>query len=157
MALETVIVADGVPLRVVSLHLSHLPGGQRQAQLGELKNLVENLPQEAAMWDDHPSIAAWSGGHPAPPVPATSLLFGDYNFEPEDCEYAMMTEFMADGWKAAATRLSDDASCTHKDGTISRLDYLFATRDLEGKIASARVDQDNKSSDHFPVYFTINP
>jgi endonuclease/exonuclease/phosphatase family metal-dependent hydrolase len=155
LALETMIVADGVPLRVISLHLSHLPGGQRQAQISALENLVASLPQEAAMWDDHPSIAAWSGGHPAPPVPATTLMFGDYNFEPQDPEYSQITNFMIDGWKESATRLSDDASCTHKDGRISRLDYLFATSDMKRKIEMANVDQENKSSDHFPVYFTI--
>lgn len=155
MALETLVLADGIPLRVISVHLSHLPGGQQMAQVNHLLKLVDGLPQELPLWEDHPSINAWTGGNPAPPVVPSTLIFGDFNFLPEDEEYTAMTSTMIDGWRVADEKSKDEQTCTHSDGSITRLDYLFATPDLGDKIKSARVDQTITASDHFPVYFEI--
>ncbi len=57
-ALETVIDIKGLPLRIISLHLSHLPGPQQQKQVETLKTLAASLPEEAPMWENDPRIEA---------------------------------------------------------------------------------------------------
>ena len=162
MALEAVIDIDGQALRVFSLHLSQLPGAQRLAQIDAVRHLAACLPDEAPLWEDDPRIAVWSEGLPAPEVPQPTLLFGDFNFEPDSSDYARMIAPLSgagtallDGWPAAAERHGQPQTCVEYDGRLSRLDYLFATPDLTGKIRAARVDQANGASDHFPVFFTL--
>jgi endonuclease/exonuclease/phosphatase family metal-dependent hydrolase len=161
-ALEAVIDVEGRSLRVFSVHLSQLPGAQRQAQIDALKRLVHQLPDEAPLWEDDPRIEAWSEARLAPEVPRTTLLSGDFNFEPESVEYANMRAPKAgegpallDAWVASDRRDGNDRSSIENDGRLSRLDYLFATPDLKDKLRSARVDQSIKASDHFPVAFAI--
>jgi endonuclease/exonuclease/phosphatase family metal-dependent hydrolase len=161
-ALEVVIDIDGRFLRVISVHLSQLPGAQRQAQIVELQRLVQRLPDEALLWEDDPRIQAWSEDLAAPEVPCTTLLSGDFNFEPESAEYTNMSVPLAgegpallDAWVASDRRDGNGRSCLETDGRLSRLDYLFVTPDLKGKLRSASVDQAIKASDHFPVTFTI--
>ena len=55
-ALETVIDVPGSPLRVFSIHLSHLPGAQRRAQIQALHDLV-HLP--SARRSSGSPIRAW--------------------------------------------------------------------------------------------------
>ena len=162
-ALEAVIEVEGRPLRVISLHLSQLPGGQRSAQIEVLKNLVLGLPLEAALWPDDPRVATWSEDRPAPPVPRASLILGDFNFRPEAPEYALLTApgpngapRLVDAWAASDERLSDPRTCVENDGGLSRLDYLFVTEDLAGALRSAAVDQACKASDHFPLTFELD-
>ena len=156
-ALETVIDIDGRATRVFSIHLSHLPGGQRSAQIAALHGLVSALPGEPLLWEIDPKIEAWTGGRSAPAVPESSLLFGDFNVHPGDPDYALIgkTGALFDAWEESARRESDDRTSVEADGGLSRLDYLFATADYRERIHSARVDQATKASDHFPVHFEI--
>ena len=146
-----------------SLHLSHLPGPQQRSQVEALKRLAASLPEEAPLWPDDPRVAAWSQRQSAPPVPATTLLLGDFNFEPQSpCYSSMLDELpgvdwrLVDGWREAGGDPLLGASCVEDDGRLSRLDYLFASDDLRGRISSACVNQDCRASDHFPLYFTID-
>ena len=161
-ALETVISVNGIPLRIVSLHLSHLPGPQQQAQVEVLKTLAFSLVEEAPLWENDPRIAQWSQNQSAPQVPESTLLLGDFNFEPDSACYSAMLNFPAgatrtliDGWKEGGGSTTHNFTCVEDDGRLSRLDYLFASDNLRGKIHSARVDPDSEASDHFPLYFTV--
>jgi len=161
-ALETVIDIKGKPLRIISLHLSHLPGPQQHAQVEMLKFLASSLPDEAPMWESDPRIEAWSQGQPAPPTPNSTLFLGDFNFEP-DCEcYARMMDKLPgrddrliDGWLEGGGSETDNGTCVEDDGRFSRLDYLFASENMQGKIFNARVNQETQASDHFPLYFSV--
>jgi len=161
-ALEVVIDVEGTALRVFSLHLSHLPGVQQQAQIEALKRLVSSLPQEAPLWVDDIRISTWSDDQPAPCVPRSSLLLGDFNFEPDSAQYALMLEPLAgqtwglvDGWAVSGNTDLADYTCVGVDGHNSRLDYMFASSDLRTHITSARINQETRASDHFPVYFVV--
>lgn len=162
VALEAVIDVNGQPIRVISLHLSHLPGVQQLAQIETLKSIVASVPDEAPLWENDPRISAWSENKPAPPIPASTLIFGDFNFEPDSAEYRQMAApapgisvGLIDGWQDSRNRDSDEQTCVENDGRLSRLDYLFATSDMSGKIISAKIDQGTKASDHFPMFFNI--
>lgn len=161
-ALEVVIDVDGIALRIFSLHLSHLPGAQQQAQIEALKQLVFSLPQEAPLWGDDVRISTWSDDRPAPPIPRSSLLLGDFNFKPDSRQYAAMLEPLAgqaqglvDGWVVSGNTVAGDYTCVENDGHNSRLDYMFASSDLRTHIKSSSVDQKTRASDHFPVYFDV--
>ncbi len=163
VALEVIITIDGTPLRVLSIHLSHLPGEQQRAQVGELVHLVHSISSEAPLWADDPSLSMFSQEQPAPEVPQSTLLFGDFNFEPDNVLYSAMlnplpgqTRGMVDGWIAGGNGVGGGRTCVENDGRLSRLDYLFATDDLRANIQYAEVDQGVKASDHFPVFFDIN-
>jgi endonuclease/exonuclease/phosphatase family metal-dependent hydrolase len=162
VALETVIDVDGIPLRLISVHLSHLPGRQRIGQIEKLKQLVNTLPEEAPLWDSDHRIATWSKNHVAPPLAGSSLILGDFNFEPDSTDYDLISTKnrehsigLIDSWTASDSRGSIETTCIESDGSPSRLDYMFATEDLGPKIRSARVDHGTRASDHFPLRFAL--
>jgi endonuclease/exonuclease/phosphatase family metal-dependent hydrolase len=162
VALETVIDVDGIPLRLISVHLSHLPGKQRIGQIEKLKRLVNTLPEEAPLWDTDHRIATWSEDRVAPPLADSSLILGDFNFEPDSTDYDSMLSKnrehsigLVDSWTASDSRESIATTCVQSDGSLARLDYMFATEDLGQKIRSARVDHGTKASDHFPLRFAL--
>jgi endonuclease/exonuclease/phosphatase family metal-dependent hydrolase len=161
-ALEIVIDFDGTALRVFSVHLSHLPGAQQESQVEALKQLVFSLPQEAPMWEDHPRISQFSQNQAAPSVPQSSLLLGDFNFEPDSALYTAMLDplpgqtcGLVDGWTASGNDAAGEQTCVENDGRLSRLDYMFASNDLQANFFSASVNQNTEASDHFPVYFVV--
>ncbi len=163
VALEAVIDIDGQFIRVISLHLSHLPGGQRDSQIDVLRKLVTALPAEAALWGDDPRILAWSDGAAAPTVPLSTMIMGDYNVSPDDPALTGLQApldgqagCLVDGWQAAKNRGADDMTCRGGDGKLLRIDYMFVTPELSGSVVSAKVDQSITASDHFPLYFEIN-
>ncbi len=161
-ALEVVIDCDGTALRIFSVHLSHLPGAQQQSQVEKLKQLVFSLPREAPLWEDDKRISHFTQGLPAPGVPQSSLLLGDFNFEPDSALYAAMLEplpgqtcGLVDSWTLNEKDGAADQTCVENDGRLSRLDYMFASNDLRANIQNAEVNQSTRASDHFPLYFDV--
>ena len=161
-ALEVVINVNGNFIRFISVHLSHLPGGQRIAQINALKALVTTLPNEMHLWDDDPQLAVYTDGMKAPLIPQATLIAGDFNFEDDGGDYAQImaplvdtNDVLIDAWLSSKERLSDKGTCLEYDGRFSRLDYLFMTPDLNGCVISANSDQSNLSSDHFPLFFEL--
>lgn len=162
VALEAIVNVEGHLLRFVSIHLSQLPGIQRRAQIEKLKYLIDNLPLEASLWELDKSIYPWSEDKDAPPVPTSTLLLGDFNFEPSSDDYSLILEKstkpsmgLSDAWEASNVRGDSVATCVENDNRLSRVDYMFVTQDLQDKIVSAEVDQSTVASDHFPVKFLL--
>jgi len=163
VALETVINVDDTPIRVISVHLTHLPGVQMMAQVEFVKSLVFGLADQLPLWEDNPAIAAWTGGQPAPAVPMTTMMLGDFNFEPDSNYHSAMVSHhpktgagLIDAQPLVMPHSNDNLTCVDSDGSLSKLDYMFVTPCLGEKITSARVDQTVKSSDHFPIYFDVD-
>lgn len=162
LALECVIDVDGMPMRFISVHLSHLPGKQRTGQIEKLKRLVNTLPEEAPLWDSDQRIATWSEGRKEPPIPGSSLILGDFNFMPDATDYELMVAKnkehsigLVDSWFASDNRGPVATTSVEIDGSTARLDYMFVTEDLGQKIRSAEVDHSTKASDHFPLRFVL--
>ncbi len=95
--LEGVIDTAAGPVRVYSVHLSHLSSHTRMPQVQVLLDIYKNAPSQGG---------AWSGGHPQPdagwleedepPMPEQAVLMGDLNFTHDSPEYDSFVGPMAD-------------------------------------------------------------
>jgi endonuclease/exonuclease/phosphatase family metal-dependent hydrolase len=162
-ALEAVIVTERAgPVRVYSVHLSHLSIATRMPQIDALLDIHARAPAEGGAWcGGHPDPAAgWTEGE-MPPMPAEALLMGDFNFEWSAPEYDRivgplteqfgrlnrLTGFV-DAWVAARHR--EDTGATIISG--GRIDFCFVSSALATRVLSCRIDGDAVGSDHQPVW-----
>lgn len=161
--LEGVVDVPGFPVRVMSVHLSHLPGGQRLEQIDGLRALLTLLPAEAPLWEKpDPMIQPWTQGAHAPPMVVQTIFAGDFNFEPTDPEYRAMLRpegdaHLMDGWRLANTGdRAHAATCVDVDGSTLTLDYVFLTSGMADAVVGTRVREDITASDHFPLVFDLD-
>jgi len=166
-ALETVIIAPKAgPVRVYSLHLSHLASATRMPQLDALVDIHSRAVGEGGAWcGGHPDRrAGWTEGE-MPPMPAHAILMGDFNFEWTAPEYDRIvgplspkygrlnrTTGFVDAWVAAGHR--EDNGATIPSG--QRIDYCFLTSALAPGVRACWVDMDANGSDHQPLWVEID-
>ncbi len=164
--LEGVIDTPGAgPLRIHSIHLSHLSPDTRMPQIDYLLDIHRRAPGEGGAWcGGHPDPdAGWTEGD-MPPMPGDALLMGDFNFQPQDEEYARLTgpwseqhgrvtplDGFVDSWTAAGHAERSGNTCKTK-----RLDYIFASSSLADRIRSAWIDHQAEGSDHQPYWCAID-
>ena len=166
-ALEAVIVTQRAgPVRVYSLHLSHLSSATRLPQVDALLDIHTRAPGEGGAWcGGHPEPdAGWIEGE-MPPMPADAVLLGDFNFDWTDPEYDRIvgplsprygrlnraTGFV-DAWVAAGRR--EDEGATIPAGR--RIDYCFVSASMATRIRGARIDASATGSDHYPLWVEID-
>jgi endonuclease/exonuclease/phosphatase family metal-dependent hydrolase len=159
---EAAIAAPSGPLRVHSVHLSHLGSQQRLPQLAALMQTVLNAERIGATWD------ATAGQNfmfqePTLEVPREAIVAGDFNFNPGDPEYPLVcgapgeygrqttSMHLDDAWTLAGK--DDDVDTSPGDG---RIDHIFVTHGLASKVKRAWVGHDAKGSDHWPVFVEFN-
>jgi endonuclease/exonuclease/phosphatase family metal-dependent hydrolase len=162
-ALEAVIATElAGPVRVYSVHLSHLSIATRMPQIDALLDIHARAPAEGGAWcGGHPDPAAgWTEGE-MPPMPAEAMLMGDFNFEWSAPEYDRivgpltgqfgrlnrLTGFV-DAWVAAGHR--EDTGASMSSG--GRIDFCFVSSALATRVLSCRIDGDAVGSDHQPVW-----
>ena len=162
-ALEAVIVTQHAgPVRVYSVHLSHLSLAARMPQIDALLDIHARAPAEGGAWcGGHPDPAAgWTEGE-MPPMPAEAMLMGDFNFEWSAPEYDRivgpptarfgrlnrLTGFV-DAWVAAGN--GENIGETISGGR--RIDFCFVSSALANRVRSCYVDDDAVGSDHQPVW-----
>src|SRR5436190_5256005 len=150
-ALEAVIITERAgPVRVYSVHLSHLSPVTRLPQVEALLAIHACAPGEGGAWcGGHPEPeAGWTEGE-MPPMPADAILMGDFNFEWNAPEYDRivgpaserygrlnrLTGFV-DAWVAAGHREDDGATI----GTGQRIDHCFVSAALASRVKAARID-----------------
>ncbi len=166
-ALEAVIVTKRAgPVRIYSVHLSHLSFATRLPQVEALLAIHARAPGEGGAWcGGHPEPdAGWTEGE-MPPMPPDAILLGDFNFEWNALEYDRivgplsarygrlnhLTGFV-DAWVAAGHR--EDEGVTIGAGT--RIDYCFVSAALASRVKAARIDAAATGSDHQPVWLEID-
>lgn len=166
-AIEAVIATNGAgPVRVYSLHLSHLSAATRMPQIEALLDIHARAPGEGGAWcGGHPEPdAGWTEGE-MPPMPADAILLGDFNFDWSAPEYDRiagplsprygrinrLTGFV-DAWVAAGHREDDGATIA----AGRRIDYCFVSASLACRIKSARIDADLTGSDHYPLWVELD-
>ena len=166
-ALEAVIATERAgPVRLYSLHLSHLTTATRIPQVDALLDIHARAPGEGGAWcGGHPDPAAgWTEGE-MPPMPADALLLGDFNFQWSDPEYERivgpvsashgrlnrLTGFV-DAWVAAGHR--EDEGATIDRGR--RIDFCFVSSALASRVRACRVDADAVGSDHQPLWVEMD-
>ena len=166
-ALEAVIeTPDAGPLRVYSLHLSHLSSATRMPQVEALLDIHARAPGEGGAWcGGHPEPdAGWTEGE-MPPMPAAAILLGDFNFDWNAREYDRIvgplspgygrlnrsTGFV-DAWVAAGHREAEGATIP----AGRRIDYCFVSASLADRVTSAWIDAETVGSDHFPLWVEMD-
>ncbi len=176
VALEGIIetdngATDNGAMRFFSVHLSAAYSGERKLQVAELLRLHREGPMSGAS-SDGPDNWAERNGLKCPPVPETAIIMGDFNFEPSHPEYTMMTgdvdpiygrvttrESFADAWVRAGYGEDEGVTCPYcpENDTIHdmRIDYVFLSADLAGRVCAARIDNDAPGSDHQPVWVEL--
>lgn len=156
---EAAIDAPFGPLRVHSVHLSHVGPQQRLPQVRALMDTVMNAERTGSTWDS-------AGGgtfmfqEPRPEVPRSAILAGDFNFTPAHPEYPLIcgevspqygrlatTMHLADAWTAAGN--TEDVDSFPREG---RIDHVFVTPDLAPKVKKAWIGYGIQASDHWPVF-----
>ena len=137
-ALEGIIDSPGGPLRVYSVHLNHLNGAERIAQIDYLLDKLTAVPREGASWTG----PLWGTTIEPPAVSEEFVVMGDCNLTPGSPEYrrvvgeadyfyghVLVGHHWADSWVLAGHDEAEgitwyDEHDGFKSG--SRLDYGFS-------------------------------
>jgi endonuclease/exonuclease/phosphatase family metal-dependent hydrolase len=156
-AVEAVVQTRGGPLRVVTTHLEYYSAAHRAAQVARLRAIQEEVAENAA-----------SPAKPAPspydsvPRPASLVLCGDFNIQPDDPEYRQLFQPpLLDAWRAARPGEPDPLSTGLHDrvqwpkGGHCR-DYFAVTPDVARRIASIEMDAATDASDHQPLRLVLS-
>jgi endonuclease/exonuclease/phosphatase family metal-dependent hydrolase len=166
-ALEAVIETERTgPVRIYSVHLSHLSAATRMPQVEALLDIHARAPSEGGAWcGGHPDPAAgWTEGD-MPPMPANAMLMGDFNFDwfspeydrivgPRSDRYGRLNRLtgFVDAWVAAGR--GEDEGATIPAGR--RIDYCFVSSALASRVLSCRIDTEAVGSDHQPAWFEMD-
>jgi endonuclease/exonuclease/phosphatase family metal-dependent hydrolase len=168
VALEGVIGTGSEPVRVYSIHLTHLADATRSPQVDAILDIHRRAPTEGGAWcGTHPD-AAWTQDGPAPPMPRDAILMGDFNLEPSSPlydrivgpmspEYGRMNgiDGFVDAWAAAGHREQDGVTC-HGVHAGQRIDYCFLSAPLLRRLRSAWIDEAAAGSDHQPIWTELD-
>ncbi len=165
-ALEGVVLSPkGMPLRVYSIHLSHLCSETRLPQVEALLEIDARAFGEGGAWcGGHPDpTSGWTEGE-MPPMPREAVLMGDFNLDHRSPEYArmvgpwterfgrlVMRDGFADAWSAAGHDEAQGDSCNGK-----RIDFVFVSAWLADRVQSAAIDGEARGSDHQPVVVDLD-
>ncbi len=156
---EAVVAAPSGPLRVYSTHLSHVGPQQRLPQVAALMDAVNRAPVTGGTWDAT-GPGTFMFQEPAPAVPPSAIVAGDFNFTSAHPEYPLVCGTPGDnGRLATGAHLSDawTAAGNSEEGVDSfpgegRIDHVFVTHDLAPKVKAARIGDGIEASDHWPVF-----
>lgn len=161
-ATEALIATPIGPMRVYSVHLSHLNSAQRLPQIAALREAVARAPVEGAAWDHPHRRADWNEDSEPPHLPEPAIVAGDFNCDWRSPDYAEIcgeldprtgrmtrNEQWLDSWTLAGKREDDGTS---HFGEQRRIDYAFVTPSLADRVKESWIDTQARGSDHFPVF-----
>lgn len=167
-ALEGVVDCPGGPLRIYCVHLNHLSGAERMAQIDFLLPKLLDVPREggAVSGTEHPWPEVWEV-----PLSEDFVVLGDCNLTPDSPEYnrivgdpdyyygsRIVAQHLVDTWVQAGH--PQDEGVTWYDETKNfesglRLDYGFVSAGLAAKVKNAWIDDEAPGSDHQPTWFEL--
>ena len=164
--LEAVIDTPLGPLRVYSVHLSHLCSETRLPQVRFILDHLREAYGEGGAWcGGHPEqISGWTEGG-EPPMPRSAMLLGDFNCDYLSPEYAQLVgplsskygrlnhrEGLVDAWVAAGHA---EAEGTTHPNSATRIDHCLLTPDLAAHVNDCTIDTQAKGSDHWPLWIQL--
>ena len=166
-ALEATLLAGKTPLRIYSVHLTHLSAETRKRQIKRIMRIHRKAVHEGFPLSFKNSGLNLEMDVPDRPVADKTILLGDFNFAPDSSEYEMIVgprcdygghviseDGLVDAWTCAGGDLiSGETSHTLTEHV--RIDYCFVSASLRNRIAGCRVDQDAQGSDHQPVWLEL--
>ncbi|MEO0546957.1 MAG: endonuclease/exonuclease/phosphatase family protein [Pseudomonadota bacterium] len=165
-ALEALVETPIGPVRFYCVHLDHVSGEERLAQIRYLKGIADGHRQQGGA-----ATGLSAFGFPDLPVNDAYMLMGDFNLEPESAEYIALcgsstSEFgrplrngvLVDVTRPPGAAVSDVHTYFHPKGEVpsKRLDYCFVSAELAPNCGEPRVDSDDVGSDHRPVWVSIS-
>jgi endonuclease/exonuclease/phosphatase family metal-dependent hydrolase len=153
------------PMRVYSVHLSHISPSQRFPELQQLLDYVASAPATGVAWNEVPAMLGWPEDETPPLLPGTAVVMGDFNFAVPSGEYERVVgsralgkgerrpvgDHLLDAWVLAG----HDEGAGESFPREGRIDHCFVTADLAGAVRAAWVDDTATGSDHFPVFVEI--
>jgi endonuclease/exonuclease/phosphatase family metal-dependent hydrolase len=145
--IEAVIAVPSEPLRIYCTHLSHVSPAHRLPQIAALMDAVERAAAIGATWDATAS-KTFMFQESSLPVPQPAIVAGDFNFTPAQPEYPVLMARFQDAWRLSGNPEENVESCPG-DG---RIDHVFVTPDLAGKVKRAWIDAGTVASDHWPAF-----
>ena len=162
-ALEAIVDVPGGPLRVYCVHLNHLNGQERLAQLDYLMPFMMDVRLDGATITG----SEWNTLHEIP-IPDDYVMLGDHNLPPDSPEYLRIVgqpdyfygaqisaRHLVDTWVQAGHPRDDGVTWYDGDNDWApgeRIDYVFVSPALAGGVKRAWVDAEASGSDHQPVW-----
>jgi endonuclease/exonuclease/phosphatase family metal-dependent hydrolase len=163
--IEAVVAAPSGPVRVLTTHLEYYSVRQRMAQVEALRGLQaeRSLQERAGAATSKESCPVFTSR----PRPPSAILCGDFNFEPDSPEHALMGESIAregvcfvDAWRTLCGTVPHAPTvglhgAEWPDRTYC-CDFFWVSRDLVPCLQSITVDAATAASDHQPVLLEID-
>ncbi len=161
--IEGVVQCGQTPLRIYSVHLTHLSSATRMPQVQRLLDIHHFARREGTPISGDLSNMDWADDPGDQHVPAHAIFMGDFNFMPDAPEYEQMVgpisdyggrisnpEGFVDAWVSCGNAEMAGAT-SDVEGEPARLDYCFVSTALRDRITSCTIDNDAQGSDHQPI------
>lgn len=151
-------------LRVYSYHAGYLESAERQAQVADFAARFVRAPDEGGAWSGKADIdgSDWGHGELAPPMPASAIVCGDFNCNPQSPEFGLLLELtgLVDCWSVVAADEANSPTLHNEGGEDVRvwgkIDHILVTPDLAGAIETVSIDHDCLASDHKPIELVLD-
>jgi endonuclease/exonuclease/phosphatase family metal-dependent hydrolase len=165
--LEGIIDTALGPLRIYNVHFGSVSSEERQQQAQRMLELVREAPSQGGAWsgpNGQFSERDWCVGNSEPPMPATAIILGDFNMEPDSPEYQLLCRsqdadgaaLLTDIWalRNPGRKIMSWHSNPAKAGPAERalLDYCLVTETLATLASASWIDEAAAGSDHQPLW-----
>ena len=167
-AVEATVVIGDLPLRLFSVHLTHLSTETRMPQIRRLLDINRNARHEGFPVDGSLDGMNWEDGVGDTRVAEHAILFGDFNSAPDSAEYREIvgppsdyggTIISPDGFVDAWQMVGGDTTrgaTSEINGHPERIDYCFVSASLRHRLQACWVDDSAEGSDHLPVWLELD-
>ena len=165
--LEGIIDTALGPLRIYNVHFGSVSSEERQQQAQRVLELVREAPSQGGAWsgpNGQFSERDWCVCNSEPPMPATAIILGDFNMEPDSPEYQLLCRsqdadgaaLLTDIWalRNPGRKIMSWHSNPAKAGPAERalLDYCLVTETLATLASASWIDEAAAGSDHQPLW-----
>ena len=167
-AIEATVIVGDQPLRLYSVHLTHLSSATRLPQVRHLLDIHRNARHEGFPVGGSLDGMNWEDGIGDTRVAEHAILFGDFNAQPDSPEYLEIVgplsdygghitspDGFIDAWQIAGGDMTR-GDTSDINGHPARIDYCFVSAMLRPHLVSCRVDDQATGSDHLPVWIELD-
>ncbi len=166
-AIEATIIINGFPVRIYSVHLTHLSAATRLPQVDRILEIHRQAVHEGHAVGGNLSGMDWESGVSNQSVAEHAILFGDFNFQPDSEEYLKMVGPISDygghitspcGFVDAWRQCGNDkfeGPTSEVNDIPARLDYAFVSSAIRHRVTECQVDDSATGSDHLPVWVDL--
>lgn len=159
---EAIVELPAGPLRILTTHLEYYSRPQRIAQIEALRQLQAEAASQAIDPPRHERESVFA----ARAKPASAILCGDFNCEPQSAEHVRLgapidglVPEWADAWSLVYPSTPHASTVgLHGAEWPDRqycCDFFFVSGDLVDRLRSVRVEAATAASDHQPVILEI--